>query len=225
MLLPTQAAAAASPPCVTSAPQDPDIVKVVLLLTGSVEGMKAQTVEYLSEFRLRGACWGVSVWLLGGARERYGLASSAHEGATAAATLHCQPWLQRPPPLNAPSVRRDLPAVPIFVGCRPGSRVRGGCCRCWLGGREGQVTPRPDLRGPHRRCCPGRQPVCPPSMYLSPPACQAFMARSPSLEECEVQLKRIMAVEQVGGRGRKAVVQAAVEGGGRGRGTRAGAPP
>ncbi|PSC73956.1 flagellar outer dynein arm heavy chain gamma [Micractinium conductrix] len=37
--------------------QDPDIVKVVLLLTGSVEGMKAQTVEYLKTFQQYQFLW------------------------------------------------------------------------------------------------------------------------------------------------------------------------
>lgn len=36
---------------------DADVVKVVLLLTGGIEGMKAQTVEYLSERRTRWRAW------------------------------------------------------------------------------------------------------------------------------------------------------------------------
>lgn len=88
---------------------DADVVKVVLLLTGSIQGMKAQTVEYLGEpvFWLDavcgGCCFGVGCCCCG-------------------AGLGC-PWLlpgwlkdttfvelQRPLPLSHP-LRRDL--------CRP----------------------------------------------------------------------------------------------------------
>ena len=65
--------------------RDPDVVKVVLLLTGSVEGMKAQTVDYLSE----SCCAVLCIALLRCAALCCAVAGSQCSGARPLANTRC----------------------------------------------------------------------------------------------------------------------------------------
>lgn len=122
--------------------QDPNVVEVVLLLTGSVEGMKAQTAEYLSECL---SCW------TGICGEPCCVCNSGRELA----------WVQLAKDHRLEVARGPLPCAPAETFS------------------QYEFLWRTDLQAEY----------------------EAFMRSSPTLEDCEAQLKRIMAVEQVRSRG------------------------
>lgn len=139
--------------------QDSDVVKVVLLLTGSVEGMKAQTVEYLSELarlvaQTQRGCSHVS-WSL----------HTAGRGCHSRRIYEVGERLWRRPHKRTHSCACTL--IPRLARPARPAETFGQYEFLW----------RTDLQAEY----------------------EAFMRSSPTLEDCEAQLKRIMAVEQVGG--------------------------